>query len=439
MVYWTRITKLQSRKQRKLFDESLRVYEEFMRPIIREPWENFEYYILDDEETKKQGGVPESEYFYYVAVFNDRVCGMADFDIYRKEVGVIAYLVIRDRKQSHDPRDPPADIVRRMSIELVNIVRSAANQASCEGILFEVERVHPKYLDRRRTAAAMIEPQQGERLQWIHVLQGRYEAKKIAWIKYHQPKLEWEKCWQEYPMHLMFISLTLTEDEHGVIRKSRNDIKRLMKFIYLTWYYEGYECTERGPDRDERLKQWKLYLEKLYKEAIIGLPKEISLQKLPPLGYRPRVYISYPTEEPYLTVAERAQAYLAELEFPPFFFPREKPRLIGEKLDPTLRKKMDNSKVFLVLLGEATLSVKPDGSPKHEGQQKELDYIRDNVLPHINDRKVILLILEDSSKYESFEEWLPKSKDIIYDYFNWQNYHKKIENVATSILTSKPR
>ena len=428
MQYWTRITEPQKGgRQHNLFKEAEEVYNSLIPPILREPWRNFQYYILDCEKTKKQakkhGATPDSEYFYYVAVYKGKVCGIADFDIYKEPLlSAMSYIGVRGRNVSRNHRDPPPNIVVRMLYELINEVKKVVWEAGCNSFLIELDSVPVEWLDPSSVTYNLTKEAR-HHLQWINFLQSEFGAKKIGCIEYRQPKLIWEEELQEHPMHLMLISDVLERDEIQYL--SREYVKHLVKFIYLTWYLGGYERTERGSGRDKRLEEWEGYLEKLLSKSTRRLPSKIPIYPIDLKDYRTRrIFISYPQD--YVKIARYLRTYLTFLGFKVFFWDVGRERLVGRERDSEIRKEMNKSDIFILLLSEATLDA--------EGQIMELDYIKDN-----RNRIQIIPLIEDGVNPEKFRDWIdiqaPSTEtNVVYLRFNWNDYTKKTRTIAESLL-----
>jgi len=431
MQYWIRITEPQKGGiHHNLFKEAEEVYNFLITPIQREPWRNFQYYILDCEKTKKQvmkhGGKPDSEYFYYVALYKGKICGIADFDIYKKPlVGAMSYIGVRGRNISKDYKDPPPNTVISILRELISEVQNIVREAGCNSFLFEIESVPGEWLDPSRVTHNFTK-EALHHLRWINFLQRDYGAKKIGCIEYHQPKLIWEEELQEHPIHLMLFSNALKRDEIQYL--SSNYVKHLVKFIYLTWYLEGHECTEKGSGRDERLKEWEGYLKNLFSKSTRKLPSKIPIYPIDIEDYRTRkIFISYP--QSYVRIARYLYTYLTALGFKIFCFDVGRELLVGRACDSEIRKEMNRSDIFIILFSEATLHA--------EGQIMELNYIRDN-----RNRIQIIPLIEDGINPEKFRDWVnlqtpSTDTNVGYLRFNWNNYTNKTRVIAEDLLNEE--
>lgn len=432
MSYWIRITRPQEPGiQKELFQASKKVYETlFPSPSEQEPWENFECYLIDTEERRRLGETLDSEDYYYVALYQNNVCGIAYLDIYKEEaIGAISYIGILNQNFYSELPCPPPNIGRDMINDFLgNIIPKLGNEARCQWMLLELEHLRPQFIgsSKNKRELTITDRRQLTRIKWADVLQKKYGAKKIGWIRYHQPKLEWKKYRRKHPMHLMLVSFD-PNCEPGISYLSRQEVKSLVKFIYLTWYYEGYECTEVGPNKEQRLKMWELYLSQLYHEAVKEVPKEVKIQSIDLESPRPRLFISYPNNKIYVKISSWAHSYFSEFEFPTFYWPMDKPKLAGQYLDSALVKEMDKSEVFIFFLGNATFSSK--------GQLKELEYVHKLIREGKNIK--VIPLLKGRVRPKRFQKWLPidpNNNSIIYERYDANSCHSKIEIIATNLL-----
>ena len=241
------------------------------------------------------------------------------------------------------------------------------------------------------------------------------------WLNYYQPKLEWGWNFPEQRTHLMFVPSGLVYKR--VLEKTSltsTQLKRYVKFVYLTFYWEGYEATEKGTHRQTRLKQWKSYLEELYGSSVKELPSEISLQPIYLASAKPPVFISYRDADKKL--AQLAHEYLESLGFPVFYWGKGYRQSVGKRVWPTIYRWMDHSKFILILVTT---------NPLAEGQLEETKYMSGNNYFSRGDKVVLPLIVGRKVQRPSHNEWIPT--DLICDKCYKVHFHEAMARIADQI------
>ena len=421
--HWKRITSLNDGRQFAWFQASQKVYESVFSVGIQEPWINFKDYILDTEQRRDpKTGAVDPEHFYYVAVVDDIVHGMVDFDIYRSEkIGFVCYLGVNRVVDDHQLHPQTAT---KMVREIGHEINAQMNRAKCEGFLFEIETVLPENLIGRHKARHGITPQEKNilnRIKLTGVLQ-RLGALKLMWVTYYQPKLVWDWNLPELRLHLMFVPSAYRPLPEGQrLTLSRNTINRYVRFVYLTEYLEGFETTEKGPDWEIALNRWKNYLEELYRSAVEKVPPSVTLRPICLEAIKPPVFISYPDKDRKL--AELTQEYLESLGFPIFFWGKNSRQSVGKRVWREIYKWIDESSFILII-------VTPTRLPK--GQLKEIKYmLKHNYFKREKEKRILTLIIGARGRPRT----IPDS--VIYFKCGSENFCQGLEEVAENLIQYK--
>jgi len=421
MSNWHRITNLDESNQLQWFQASEEAYELLFPANYREPWQNFKAYILDTEKRRKRESILDPEDFYYVAVADGITCGMIFFTVYASEhLAFVSYMGVR--KAIGDYRIHSRTVMKMLG-EMIEEIDVQVNKANCEGFLFELEAVYPEDLDLRRKATQCLTTRQRavvERIRTTDAFQRR-GARKLMWVNYYQPKLKWDWNFPEERMHLMFAPSGFTRSRAPEkITLTKSQVKRYVRFVYLTFYWEGYEASEKGPHRGTKLQQWKSYLEELYKSAVEALPNEVSMQPIDLAVSRPPVFISYRDEDKKL--AQLAHEYLESLGFPVLYWGKNSRQSVGNRVWPTIYNWMNHSKFILILV---------TSNPLAEGQLNEAKYMHEHNYFCREDKIVLPIIVGWRVHPPSRREWIPT--DLIYNKRPRAKFHQAMEEVADRI------
>ena len=95
MSHWVRIKDPLGADQ-ALFNDAKPVFTDLFDPSEQVPWQSFVIAILDTEERRKSRRKLDPEYFYYVCVKDNIVCGMGTFEICNsKSLGFIGYIGVQ--------------------------------------------------------------------------------------------------------------------------------------------------------------------------------------------------------------------------------------------------------------------------------------------------------------------------------------------------------
>ena len=418
MSHWHRIINLNNSEQLHWFQQSEEIYEILFPAIHREPWQNFKAYILDTEKRRKQERILDPEDFYFVALADGVVCGITFFTVYPSEhLAFVSYMGVQRSIRNYRI---PERTVAKMLGEMIEEIDKQVNQANCEGFLFDLEIVGPEALDLKRKARWHLTTREKavvERIKITDVFQ-RVGARKLMWVHYYQPKLEWDWTFPEQRMHLMFVPSGTTKYRgREVITLTNSQVKRYVKFVYLTFYWEGYEASEKGAQRMAKLDQWKSYLEDLYESAVKALPKKINLQPIYLAASKPPVFISYRDSDKKL--AELAHEYLESLGFPVLYWGKNHRQSVGGRVWPTIYNWMNHSKYILVLV---------TSNPLAKGQLIEAEYMHKHNFFLRQDKLVLPLIVGRRIDPPSPKEGIPAQ--LIYHKCAKLDFHEAVEDIA---------
>jgi TIR domain-containing protein len=344
MIDWIRIDLPDNDLQRDLFQQSEKVYYALFNQEYTERWEEFYTYIKDTacRRSKALGGYPVDyfEDFYYVGIIDEIVCGMMFFTGYPNSHGFVAYMgVVRELDDTQIDPKARRELVKKMP----GVIATNLGNLNCRYYLFELEKVKPEDLGRRRRD---VETQRDRNIaDRIAITNGfqRKGAKKMGWLTYRQPKLSWDREDQEIPMHLMYAPTSRFRQVPNEL--TRDEVKKIVEFVYMRFYKDGFEQTTR--DRIMLLK-WHRYLKRLMTDAIDGLPDIIRLLKIDLRKSRMRVFISYPNRR--RRIARMAQEYLEALGFTTFYWGRDLRKLVGRKLAPALNAELKSSRAVIFIL-----------------------------------------------------------------------------------------
>jgi PAS domain-containing protein len=289
----------------------------------------------------------------------------------------------------------------------------------CTSFLFELEKVQPEDLAPRksRTHLTKIDQNICDRIFITDAFQ-RKGARKITWITYRQPMLEWGKREQEVPMHLMYVPISQLNPHREVL--NRSEVTSFIQFVYLVFYYDGFKQTEKGKQGVRaKLKQWRQYLEILSTFCLKDVPDQVALQRIALSKAMPYVFISYSQSD--LRLAQLTQEYLESIGIPVYYWDRDHRIHAGEPLWETILEWMQNSAALLFILTDST--------SKSPGQLKEIDYARKNSA-HFG---LIIPMCSTGVTHKQVEKWL--GSQTVEKNFRKIPFHEAIQDVGAQLLS----
>jgi hypothetical protein len=411
MARWIRITNLDELQEQTLFIQSKRVYETLFSSGYREPWESFETYIRDTEERRRFESPVDPEDHYLVGTADGKVWGMMFFTAYPKKLGFVAYMGVADRLGE----DTLGQCERKLlTDEMPNAIAFAMNNAGCGVYLFELEKVAPELLGRTKARdLTLLDRQIRNRILVTNAFQ-RKGARKPGWVTYRQPKLEWDREDQEIPMHLMYAPTSKSVPVQPFL--SREEVTRLVKFVYLTFYMDGFEATEAG--NLDAIKRWREYLTNLTKFSLNGVPKTVGLQTINLSSRQASVFISYSQKD--LRVAQLMQEYLESLGIPVLYWERGKRLRTGEPVWDVIEGWMNSCHYLIFMLTKNTKDSK--------GQLKEIQFVRRNCARL---GQIIPLFSAPVSPIR-IRKWF--GQQIVGKRFARNTFRQAVEDLATQVL-----
>lgn len=129
-----------------------------------------------------------------------------------------------------------------------------------EGIIFELE--YPKSNEKSRESTCLA-----RKRRFFTIARMQNLAVKEIDIKYLQPKLTlWGDDYKEEKQFLMYAR---TRKPHLPDLISIQEVKKILQFVYLEIYGDHFE---NDPSKD---KEYRKYLENLYKKVVSDLPEKI--------------------------------------------------------------------------------------------------------------------------------------------------------------------
>jgi hypothetical protein len=411
MAKWIKITNLTDHQEKMLFVQSKRVYETLFPSAYREPWQNFEKYVRDTEERRKFEHSLDPEDHYFVGTAAGMVWGMMFFTTYYKKLGFIAYMGVADRlgEETLDQHE------RRLLVDsMPDAIARAMNDAECTSFLFELEKISPEKLGRAKTQdLTQLDRQVRNRILVTNAFQKR-GARKIGWVTYRQPKLEWDREDQEISMHLMYAPTS----KFVPVQRSldRKQVATYLRFVYLTFYLDGFKSSEAS-DRIS-INRWRRYLKNLAKFSLDGIPKTVALQTIDLFARESSVFISYSQKD--LRAAQQIQEYLETLGIPVFYWERGMRLSTGEPVWDVIEDWMESCKLLVFVLTKNTFH--------SEGQLKEIQFVRKNRMR----LGQILPLFSNPVSPANIEIWF--DCQLVGKRFTRNTLCKAVEDLATQVL-----
>ena len=199
---------------------------------------------LEQRQTRPAG----SRDYFLVAKVKNRLCGLILIHYYPSvQLAFIAYLVTAKKVRS---LDRPAELVsKRLLSEVRRVLNDKGHLSQCRGVLMEVHRPDPgssetewtEHVARIRLFCTLAETQ-GMSLRAFD-------------IEYVQPPLSVAEPNSTVPMLLMYVDMKTGNRRSQM---SRNEVRRILKFIYTKLYPEGYS------DSDDENRDYRACLQKFW-------------------------------------------------------------------------------------------------------------------------------------------------------------------------------
>jgi len=265
VLSWYLINDPNNKKQAELIKDAEGLYGRLFEAEYLEPYENFRKYARDSYAARKDlkvGKECKMVDSWYLGVEKGDVIAFLFFTLYPKDcLGVISYAGSKEPFYTKS-------IERLINEEQKDLFPSLTPEA----YLFELEKVYPseyKYLKPRYRD----DPVYGNirRRKLITYQYQKLGALKIPWIHYRQPILVRGKKFQKIDMHLMY----WPSSEHRSIKLEsfdRERVKKLLEFMYLTFYLDAFKATEDG----NKMPYWETVLKEMYLEAVRDLPSLVA-------------------------------------------------------------------------------------------------------------------------------------------------------------------
>jgi hypothetical protein len=346
---WIRITDPDG-EQKELFRASKTVYQQLFQPQHRESWGHFRKYILDAEDSRRQGKMDRPLDGYYVGCIGSEARGMALVTGYENHrLGFISYFGVLG-SNTEEGGTLARSGFRQIKTELWT--------SGIDAVLIEVEKIPLSYLEKRDN------PDQRDewtelRLSFLRSIQ-RSGARKISFLDYLQPILDVDqfgKTEEASDLHLMVFHThpdSKEEDEPNSL--SRASAERYINFVYNVFYRDGFDVTDESDVR----KATK-YLHGLSQRVLEGLPGDLERVPLGEVSLRPfgkRALISYkiPEGEQDMHLLNR---YLTDMGIHVTKWERLTPPGIGKPVKRTVFDLVQSSDVVIALLTSQFLQLKP--------------------------------------------------------------------------------
>lgn len=394
---WEQITDPR-RSQRKLFRDSIPVYEALFSDEHLQPWQELEQYILDTQKRKRRNPDTEPLDFYFVGTLNGKVRGMAFLTTYpSEEIAFLSYFGVLEpfSKESKE-------LAFKGFLKIREAVRRAAGV-----ILFEVEKVPPAGLSDP-------DPWVRERVEVLRNFQ-RFNARKISWLLYLQAKFKLgSRAPEAENLHLMVLHTSRLSAVPS--SASREQVLDWLRFIYKRFDFDGY--IQIHP---KRRREAKRYTDQLYARVVKSLPpgaKEIPLGLVALRPWDVPTFISYAVRGSGSNLARLLASYLEEMGIPVVYWKKDSPREAGTSLRLAIQEWVTRSTVVLgILTPEAAASW---------GVANELAYAAQQ------GKRIIALLREDIShaKRRELESKLSSTVgNVIYLPFREDEFHVTMANV----------